>query len=259
MAEKVTSSGVSIGGSSKPRPQPTPSGAPAPTPTPLAQKYGLSPAAPTTTDRMVWLGEKAGYKPESEVKSLYAFMSPEMSKAFYSRLDKLFPYGWQPGWVESQWEKATSLAAQSLMMGDEKKVTPLQAFDNLLANSVDASIASGGGGGGGGGGAAGPTKSINLTDPGTAETLVDQALQGYLGRKASDKEITQFRKALTRAEMAAPSETEVVGDTAIRSGGFNPATFAQQYAEGMEGAAEYQTATTFLDSFIEAIGPRVDV
>jgi len=98
-----------------------------------------------------------------------------------------------------------------------------------------------------------------LTDPGTAETLINQALQQYLGRQASDIEIKQFRKALRKAERKSPTEVDIEGTTQITKGGFNAATFAQQYAEGMEGAAEYQAATTFLDSFIDSLGAKVDV
>ena len=254
MAEgKTTSSGVPLG---KPKAQTPNTQQPPVNVSSTAQKYGLTPVNVSSSDPLVWMGEGQAPQPLSQVKNAYAFLSPRAAKKFNSQLDKLFPYGWQPGWVRTQWEEASNLAAQATAQGE--KIAPLDVFDNLIKNSAAAAVASRGGGGGGGGPAA-PTKTINLTDPGTAETLVDQALQGYLGRRASNKEIMEFRKALTRAEKGAPSEVNVSGDTATRSGGFNPATFAQQYAEGVEGAAEYQTATTFLDSFIGALGPRVDV
>jgi hypothetical protein len=255
--EQPYSGGTPTAGYSKSKAATGPPSASAPRRTAFEEKYNLEPVAQSGQEDMVWLGGN-DFKPKSEVKNVYAFLSPKASKQFSSRLDKLFPYGWDVGWVRSQWEEATDLAAQALKMG--QKVSPLNAFDTLINNfAAGARTPGGGGGGGGGGGAAAPTKTVNLTDPGTAETLVDQALQAYLGRKASDKEIVQFRKALTKAEMKAPSDVSVEGDTAVRSGGFNPATFAQQYAEGVEGAAEYQAATTFLDSFIGALGPRVDV
>jgi hypothetical protein len=250
---KTTSSGIPLG---KPAAKPPVSQQQPMNVSSTAQKYGLTPVNVSSSDPLVWMGEGQAPQPLSQVKNAYAFLSPRAAKKFNSQLDRLFPYGWTPSYIAGQWEEASELAAQATAQG--KKIAPLDVFDNMLKNSA-ASAAASRGGGGGGGGAAAPTKTINLTDPGTAETLVDQALQGYLGRRASDKEITEFRKALTRAERGAPSEVNVSGDTATRSGGFNPATFAQQYAEGVEGAAEYQTATTFLDSFIGALGPRVDV
>jgi hypothetical protein len=251
--EKTTSSGIPLG---RPKAQ-TPNTQQPLTTSSLAQRHNLPPVAPSNTDPLVWLSENEAPQPLSQVKNSYAFLSPKAYKKFTSQLNKFFPYGWDPSYIEGKWGEASELAAQATAQG--KKIAPLDIFDNMLKNSAQAALDSRGGGGGGGGGAAAPTKTINLTDSGTAETLVNQALQGYLGRMASDKEIMQFKKALTKAEMKAPSEVNVSGDTAIRSGGFNPSTFAQQYAEGVEGAAEYQAATTFLDSFIGALGPRVDV
>jgi hypothetical protein len=43
----------------------------------------------------------------------------------------------------------------------------------------------------------------------------------------------------------------------VTTGGFNPSTFAEDYAQGMEGAAEFQAATTYLDAFINALRPVV--
>lgn len=255
MAEgKTTSSGIPLG---KPKAQTPAAQQPPMNVSSTAQKYGLTPVAASSSDPLVWVAENEAPQPLSKVKQSYAFLSPRAYKKFTSQLDKFFPYGWDPSYIQGKWEEASELAARATAQGE--KIAPLDIFDNMLANSAQAAIDSRGGGGGGGGGAAAPTKSINLTDSGTAETLVNQALQAYLGRMASNKEIAEFKKALTKAEMKAPSEVNVSGDTAIRSGGFNPSTFAQQYAEGVEGAAEYQAATTFLDSFIGALGPRVDV
>lgn len=159
--------------------------------------------------------------------------------------------------VKGFWETAVDVSRAEANLG--RTVPVYQAFDQILANAAAAGVAGGAGGGGRGGGAPTITATINLTDPGTAETLINQALQQYLGRQASDIEIKQFRKALRKAERKSPTEVDIEGTTQITKGGFNAATFAQQYAEGMEGAAEYQAATTFLDSFIDSLGAKVDV
>jgi hypothetical protein len=96
-----------------------------------------------------------------------------------------------------------------------------------------------------------------LTDPGTAKILVDQALESYLGRKANEREMSAFTAALNNKQMQSPSTTDVVGTTAVSSGGFNPSAFAEQFAQGQEGAGEYQAATTFLDTFVSSLKAQV--
>lgn len=109
------------------------------------------------------------------------------------------------------------------------------------------------------GGGGGPTKAVNLTDPGTAKQLMNQSLQQYLGRDATPRELRKFVDALNAAEMGAPREQVVVGDTAVTRGGFNPATFAQDYAAGMQGAGEFQAVTAGLDNFISALANPMEV
>jgi hypothetical protein len=227
--------------------------------TALRQRYGLSAVPAGPGEDRVWL---IADLPESqqptlaEAKNMYATLSEKQLNQLYDKMDVLYGKGrWEPLWARNVWEEAATISAQELRAG--KKVPVISAFDNL----INAYVASGRAVDGTSTGGGGPeiTKAINLTDPGTAETLLDQALQNYLGRKASNKEVTEFRKALRKAEMGSPTETDIEGETMIRSGGFNPATFADSYAQGMEGAGEFQAATTFLDAFIDALGPRVEV
>ena len=108
-----------------------------------------------------------------------------------------------------------------------------------------------------GGGGGGPTKAVNLTDPDTANTLLDQALGTYIGRAANDTEKQMFRKALKEHELKNPSKTTVQGDTAIKSGGSNSATFAKDFAQQQEGSAEFTAATSLMDTFIDALKAQV--
>ena len=45
--------------------------------------------------------------------------------------------------------------------------------------------------------------------------------------------------------------------TSTTTGGFDPAVFAEEYAQGQEGAGEYKAATSLLDTFIKSIGAKV--
>lgn len=234
--------------------------------TALAQKYGLQPGMAGANEERVLVF--AGV-PDTEQPTVFTAknMWANLPKSAFNQVTNLMNqyYGegrWslsggagKPG-VKGFWEMAVDVTRAQANLG--KRVPVIQAFDQILANSAAAGLTPGGTSGGGDG-APKITKSVNLTDPGTAETLIDQALQQYLGRRASNDEVREFRKALRKAERGAPREVDIEGDVQVTRGGFNPATFAQQYAEGMEGAAEYQAATTFLDSFIESLGARVDV
>tara|TARA_A100001388_G_scaffold143238_1_gene106268 strand:+ start:3305 stop:4081 length:777 start_codon:yes stop_codon:yes gene_type:complete len=221
----------------------------------FAAKHGIQPwYASSNEDRAyMYAGIPDSAQPTvSEAKNLYALLNSEQAAQLTEVLDDYYGEGrWDVQYVRGLWEESVDISAQQLKQGI--KLPVIDAMSQLISNFGSAARGKSGGGG--------PkiTQTINLTDPGTAEILIDQALQGYLGRKASNKEVKEFRKALTKAEMDSPNTVDVQGSTQIGGGGFNPSQFAQQYAEGMEGSAEYQAATTFLDAFIGAIGPRVDL
>ncbi len=221
----------------------------------LLAKHGLTPYDASANDDRAYMyaGILDSEQPTvAEAKNLYALLNSEQAAQLTKVLDDYYGEGrWDASYVRGLWEESVDISAQQLKQGI--KLPVIDAMSQVIANFGSAARGKSGGGG--------PkiTQTVNLTDPGTAEILIDQALQGYLGRKASDKEVKEFRKALTKAEMDSPNTVDVQGSTQIGGGGFNPSQFAQQYAEGMEGSAEYQAATTFLDAFIGAIGPRVDL
>lgn len=236
--------------------------------TALAQKYGLQQTMAGADEERVFMFADLPDLEQPTVftaKNMWANLPKQAFNQVTDLMNRYYGEGrWslsggagKPG-VKGFWEMAVDVTRAQANLG--KRVPVIQAFDQILANSTAAGLTPGGTrAGGGGGGGPRVTQTINLTDPGTAETLIDQALQQYLGRRASNDEVRKFRKALTRAEMESPRAADIEGETQITRGGFNPATFAQEYAEGMEGVAEYQAATTFLDSFIESLGARVDV
>ena len=108
-------------------------------------------------------------------------------------------------------------------------------------------------------------KSVRLTDPSTARGLIDAALGNFLGRAADPQEQKAFLKALNVQEKQNPTitrQTTVSGggsssSTSNTVGGFNPSTFASEYAAGQEGAGEFQAATSLLDTFIGALGAKI--
>lgn len=161
--------------------------------------------------------------------------------------------------IEGAWRSVLEDGA-SMIEYDPSKPSSADVFDYLYglldagAGPEDDSSSDGPGGG-----APKITATIDLTDPGTARVLADTALSQYLGRRASEKEQKEFYKALMAEQMQNPDTTDVVGSTAIRGGGFNPQEFADQWAQGKEGAAEYQAATTFLDTFLKSLENPMEV
>ena len=121
--------------------------------------------------------------------------------------------------------------------------------------------------GGGSGSGSGPraftnvTKSINLTDPGEAERVLNAALASYMGRRADDDEIQEFVKQLNRNERFNPTVTTAKGVAATSGttqtqnveGGFDSTNFAERWARSRKGAGEYQAATTYMDAFTKVI------
>lgn len=229
--------------------------------TPFQQRFGVG--GTQKPDEVyvgnAFAGSQAGTKSfwnVDVVKNNWAMLSPEATQKIASDAQRWA--GWSrpvpmqnlPGF----WENMVNIAYQAQTQFGER-VSPLEAFDwyKRKFGKVPSATGGGSGGGGGGGGAASPTKRVNLTDPDTANQLVDAALEQYLGRRANPKEMESFRTALNRAERKAPISVDVQGDTAVTKGGVSPQRRAEEFAMAQEGAAEYQAATTYLDAFIQGI------
>lgn len=250
--------------------------------TPLRQRSQLPPPQPGSAG-MVYLtttGSKSTpldrYIPVQDAYNMLSSLSPDAIKKFDSTMDKYYGKGkWEPSWRSGLWNKSVGAASYALTYNGQR-LSPLDALDSVLASETGGSGAGvGGGSGSGGGGYSGPVTSrqtstnINLTDPTTARGLVDKALSSYLGREANVKEQAAFRKALNIQEKMNPSVTQQTSvttpgvgtsDTVSQSqtqGGFNPSVFAEEYARGQEGSAEFQAATTMLDTFIGSLKARV--
>ena len=198
------------------------------------------------------LGGKSSYNYDV-VASNFAMLSPKATQkiandaqSFYGR-SKPVPQGNLAGF----YEKMVQIAYQAQTQYNVK-ISPLEAYDwwkkktgNIYGSS---SLAAGGGGG-----SSAPTQRVNLTDPDTAEQLVNTALETYLGRAANAQEQDAFRQALRKKEMRNPTKVDIQGDTAVTSGGINSAVQAKKFAMAQEGSAEYRASTTLLDTFIDSI------
>lgn len=110
-------------------------------------------------------------------------------------------------------------------------------------------------------------KSVNLTDEDTAKANLESAVQTYLGRRTNPEELDEFLKALHKHERQNPDVTRATqttspggsSETQVSKGGSNAQQYAVDYARGMEGAAEFQAATGYLDEFLSALKNPMDV
>lgn len=236
------------------------------TATPFQQRFGIG---GTQKPDEIYVGNAFSGSPAGGksfwnvevVRDNWAMLSPEATQKVardaqtWAGWSRPVPMQNLPGF----WENMVNIAYQAQTQFGER-ISPLEAFDWYKRKFGKIPSAAGsGGGGGGGGGAPAPTKRVNLTDPDTANQLVDSALEQYLGRQANPEESKAFRQALRKAEMRNPTEVEVRGDTAITRGGVNPQARAEEFAMAQEGAAEYQAATTYLDAFIQGIQSPVGI
>jgi hypothetical protein len=248
----------------------------------LAQEMGLTGLTgdPRAVGGMIYMGSdydtairvpkrgvfgSTGMFTVDQAEALVWRLDPEQIKRFDDAIEA--GTGLRPSTFEqrkAQWSKMIGFAGEFASATGENK-SPFEIAE-MLAQQSDPRDR---------GGAGGPSttsyseENVNLTNPSTARSLIQQSLTSYLGRDATDDEQNSFLKALNAAEKRSPSVTKSVSTTTpgvgtsrtesetSSRGGFNPSTFAEEYAQGQEGAAEFQAATTLLDTFIGSLGARV--
>ncbi len=121
-----------------------------------------------------------------------------------------------------------------------EKVSPDQILDQYIGMQLSKP---------GGGGAGGYSKVVDLTNPADAEVLVNNSLNQYLGRDATDDERNVFLKTLNAVERKNP----IVTTQTSRSGGTNPQQVAKEFALSQETAAEDTVNTTYMNWMAEAL------
>lgn len=223
----------------------------------LNSRFGLQPSqVPANAQTaLVPIGKDARGNPiivpADMAKSLWPQMNKKDMNKLLNKVQQYYPtWKGNPDWVEGFVGRLIDYSSANYMINGVD--TPyMDTLDSFLATTRERYGPDLGTGGGGGGGA--PTAVVNLTDPGTAKQLINQSLQNYLGRRATNRELRKFVDALNEAEMGAPRTQGVSGGVAVTAGGFNPATFAEDYAMGMEGSGEFQAVTNYLNAFIGSL------
>jgi hypothetical protein len=147
--------------------------------------------------------------------------------------------------IQRVWDAAVTAAAeQSRATGED--VTPWEALSRLAKQSkpyVDPTAYDG------------PVSTVNLSSPDGARQILTKTLQSELGRAPNDQEMQSFFKALTAYQQDNPQVRTVneTGSEVVYQDGANSQQFAEDYANSLEGAAEYDAATTFKDTLLNAI------
>lgn len=194
--------------------------------------------------------------PLSDANTSFMFLGADERKTLYDQMDSWYGKGrWDKSYVPKFYSRAVKASAYEYTY-NQKKITPLDAYAFIVAEEARAGAPAGGGGGGNGVSQSTSTQ-VNLTDPGSARKLVDDALSQYLGRRANPNEQAKFYKALNVMERESPVVTTTTrsgsGASTVSQGGFNPSTFSEEWARGQQGSGEYQAATTYLNAFIDSL------
>lgn len=244
-------------------------------PTPATTRWGLLPQA-TQPEDQVWVGDGvfpggSQYVSRDTLKANYLNYSSAAKQKIRDFVTS------QRGFLPPEQDMANTTlelvdGLYYLQQSTGLKIGLMDYPSYVLRhNGRTAGANAAGAAGGGGGGGGGPTTTIskqtdvNLSNPDTARGLIDSALASELGRKPTDFEYANFSKALRAHEEMNPSTATQIttssgpGSTvsqtskSTRGGGVSAQQFAQEYAAGQEGAAEYKVATKYLDAFEKAI------
>lgn len=130
------------------------------------------------------------------------------------------------------WKSLPQLAG-SFQKSMGEKISPDQILDQYISMNLVKS---------GGGGAGGYSKVVDLTNPDDAQVLVNNSLNQYLGRDATDDERNVFLETLNAVERKNP----IVTTQTSRSGGTNPQQVAKEFALSRDTAAEDAVNSTYM-------------
>ena len=186
------------------------------------------------------------YKVRDFFKDIIAY--PEEYK-FYSNILKRKGYQYDFRGIAGMADYAIDYAARNRHLG-----ATVTDFFKILPNLNED----------GGDGAGGPSswyrEDVALANRGDAATILDNAYQQNLGRKASNEEIKAFYQALKELQQGNPNISQgtsnVSGDmqttSATSKGGFNAQRFAEEWAMSRPEYAESFAATNIM-SVVEAM------
>lgn len=108
------------------------------------------------------------------------------------------------------------------------------------------------------GGAEGDTVTRTTTTISTKDEAygtLNQALTAYLGREATQEELSQFTAQLNAFERKSPTVSTTTGTSTIVSGGTEGARerMATEFARSQEGSAAFRAGTYYYDALLDAI------
>jgi len=246
--------------------------------TPLNDRFGLPKITSQAAAGQVYMGSNYNYQagaaemgqnpisvtdrfiPTEDVWGGYMSLPQEQKNTLIEIMNvKAGGRSWNPEELKGLWADGV-LASNYAVRYAGERLSPLDALRRfyLYGEQVAGISEERRSGRGGGGGYSGPVTQTRLTDPTTAESLLNTSLKNYLGRAATGREKSEFLKALNRYEAQNPTVTTPMGPGgSVTTGGAQPTVFAEQFAQSQEGAAEYQAATTYLDAFLGSLGNPV--
>lgn len=215
-------------------------------------------------------------KPVTDAKKSFLFIPDNFQNEIFNAMTENYGKlgeGWTYDDVQAGWGPAIDTAAEyrteNLPSVGQPQLYPHEAFIDMLPYQAAMGLMPNGSkakkSGSGSGISSSVSKSVSLTNESTARGLIDQTLGQYLGRSATPKEQDAFFKALNIQQKQNPTITRQTvssggGSSSLVSntvGGFDPSTFAKEYAAGQEGVGEFQAATSLLDAFIGSLGAKV--
>lgn len=108
---------------------------------------------------------------------------------------------------------------------------------------------------GGVGGDTGPRISTSISTKDEAFGTLNEALRAYLGREATQEELSQFTAQLNAFERANPTVTTTTGTGTTVTGGAAGAMgrMATEFARSQEGSAAFRAGTYYYDALLDAI------
>lgn len=224
----------------------------------MGSTYSYTPGSASGTSGAATVAAQDYFIPKEQAWAGYGALSPEANALLVEVMDaKAGTRNWNMEELKKTWSEGVMLT-EYITAQTGQPVTVLDALRGFYLDPNGIAGFARKDGKGGSKAYTGPVTQVRLSDPMTAETLLDNSLKNYLGRSATNAEKANFLKALNAYERENPTVTTPSGPGySITTGGAQPTAFAEEYAASQEGAAEFQAATTYLDAFLGSLGNPV--
>lgn len=196
------------------------------------------------TDGLVWMGpnwSKGNEMVTMDAATNFWWVMPNETRAQYiQKMEQA--YGTRITSGPQAFNMYTGVVRQAASF--QKAMNEKISIDQILDQSISMNLSKGGGAGAGG-----YSKVVDLTNPADAQVLVNNSLNQYLGRDATDEERDVFLKTLNQVERESP----IITTPSSRTGGTNPQQVAKEFALSQDTAAEEAVNTTYMNWMAEAL------